>query len=337
MASDRKRALLEAADWYTRIIEGDDPDLDGRFHDWLDADPLHAESWRDILRTGRSLARLEPTTSAQWVQGRAAPAGEARAAPPPRRRAGRRFSLSPSRLPFNGKRLLAGAAAACAVFAFAPDAIIWWQADQTSRAGEVRALALADGTKVDLGPASAIAIDYEGGRRNVRLLAGQAWFEVAHDPARPFRVESDNARVTVLGTGFDVRMTGGATDVSVAHGRVRLESLPDTKQTRELTAGEWASIAPDVRERHGAASVPLLGLWRRGELVARGETLGNVIEQIRPWYRGRILVLDSSLAAVPVTGIFKASDPLRAICNLVEPHGGRVATVTPWLIVVTKG
>src|SRR3546814_15164189 len=100
---------------------------------------------------------------------------------------------------------------------------------------------LADGSTVQLGPKSVIAVDYSSGSRAIRLLSGQAMFEVTHDPARPFRVVARDVTTTVLGTGFEVRMIGETTGVAVRHGRVRVE---DHGRARELGGGEWVRFAP---------------------------------------------------------------------------------------------
>jgi FecR protein len=63
---------------------------------------------------------------------------------------------------------------------------------------------LADGSHVELNSQSAIAIHYDAGQRRVRLLEGEAWFEVSPDPVRPFVVEASGGTVTALGTAFNV-------------------------------------------------------------------------------------------------------------------------------------
>ncbi|MGC4252197.1 MAG: FecR domain-containing protein [Sphingobium sp.] len=332
MTADRDAILLEAAEWYSRVMEDDDPVAAEGLHDWLDADPLHAECWTDIVQTGAGIARLQPATSAQWD----APPAEPTKLPPsaPYRTAGR---VPPWR---RGKRrigLVAVAAAVCAVALAAPQALLWMQADQITGAGEVRAIRLADGSRVDLGPASAIAVDYSGRQRHIRLIQGEAWFEVARDPVRPFRVKADRLTATVLGTGFEVQALGNADRVRVGHGRVRVEERGGASPARELTAGQWVTIGSGSRLTAGTASATAFGQWREGGLFVEGESIGSVIDQIRPWYQGKIMVLSGNLSTRPVTGFVKANDPVRAITNLVAPHGGKVTRVTPWVLIVSGG
>ena len=332
MVSDRDRVLDEAAWWYARILEEDEPEVEARFDTWLEADPLHAECWAQIARTARGISRTEPVFQDRWnvpLSGAEMPALRARTG---------RALPRPSRGHWlrrpGWKGMAAAAIAACALAMIAPEAMLRLQADALTATGEVRNVTLADGSRVTLGPGSAIELDYGTGQRTVRLLKGQAWFEVKRDPARPFRVEARRLTATVLGTGFDVRMIGDMTRVSVAHGRVR---VADGSASRILTAGQWASAASG--HLTGGGSKPSsLGLWRNGEIVAaHGSTIASVIDELRPWYGGSIILTSGTLGKRPVAGFYRTDDAARTIRNLVGPYGGTVTTITPWLIVVSGG
>ncbi|WP_183029996.1 FecR family protein [Altericroceibacterium spongiae] len=331
MTSDRDRALDEAARWYTRILEADEPDVEARFDAWLEADPLHVECWAQITGTATVIARTEPIRRSHWTE-----PFVAREAPPRARtgktahRAARRGWRRHVRL----KGFAAAAVAACALAVIAPGAMIRLNADMLTATGEVRHVTLADASRVALGPDSAIDVDYTADARTVHLLKGQAWFEVERDPGRPFRVQAEGLTATVLGTGFDVRMIGDTTRVSVAHGRVR---VANNSASRLLTAGQWVKAAAG-RLTGGNSRPASLGLWRDGEIVARnGSTIASVIDELRPWYSGHIVLASDGLGAQPVAGFYRTDEAVRTIRNLVGPYGGKVTTVTPWLIIVSGG
>lgn len=331
MISNRDRALEEAASWYTRLLEEDGLGVEAGFDAWLEADPLHAECWAQIAGTARGIAQTEPAHREQWnkplrqTEEHARRARTSKAVHRPVRGAWRRISR---------KSIAAAAVAACALAAIAPDAMLRLNADMLTATGEVRNVTLEDGSRVTLGPDSAIDVDYAAKERTVHLLKGQAWFEVARDPTRPFRVEAKALTATVLGTGFDVLMIGDITRVSVAHGRVR---VADGSATRVLTAGQWVS-AEAGRLTGGDGRPAALGLWRNGEIVARdGGTIAGVIDELRPWYGGHIVLASDKLGERPVAGFYRTDDAARTLRNLVAPYGGTVTTITPWLIVVSGG
>lgn len=258
-----------------------------------------------------------------------------------------RYWASPAAARFRGRQAngqrkprvriaVAALAAACAFALVLPTVSLRLRADHVTGAGHVAQFKLADGSSVQLGPDSAVAIDYDGGGRTVRLLAGQAMFDVTPDPNRPFRVAAGNVTTTVLGTSFDVRMVGEATSVAVVRGHVRVEDAGVSPiARRELRAGDWARIAASHSIETGKMAPQLVGSWNRGEVLAENRSITSVIDEIRPWYGGKIVVTDAVLASRSVTGIYSLRDPAQALAMIVKPYGGRVMRITPWLLVVS--
>ncbi len=318
MTLDREQALHEAAPRYTRLAEADGAaDLADAFEEWLEADPDHAGCWAEIVATARGIERVEPLDRDRWERPPAA-------TPAPARR------WRPARW----KAAAVLLAAACMAVLVLPEAMLRLDADQMTGTAEVRELPLPDGSRAVLAPSSAVAVDFTAGRRAVRLLRGQAWFEVTPDPAHPFRVTARQASATVLGTRFDVRAHGDTTEVAVAQGRVRVDGA-DGNPAGVLEAGQWARIGAARGRETGTLPPASLGAWRAGEIVVQDGTVAGVIDALRPWYRGRIVLAGRQVAARPVSGFYKADDPVRAVRNLVEPNGGQVTIVTPWLLIVT--
>src|SRR5207244_12734060 len=74
--------------------------------------------------------------------------------------------------------------------------------------GERATASLEDGSTVVLNTNSVLEINYSKLRRDVKLIAGQVLFKVAHDTARPFIVAAANHEVVAVGTEFEVRLDG---------------------------------------------------------------------------------------------------------------------------------
>ena len=108
--------------------------------------------------------------------------------------------------------------AACAAFCAVPSLLQLCRPTTRPATAELRKVVLQDGSEVTLAPDSAIAVAYEPAGRQVRLLAGEAFFEVRPDASRPFRVLADTVETTVVGTSFDVRLSADGVVVSVEHG-----------------------------------------------------------------------------------------------------------------------
>lgn len=314
----------QAAEWFINLREEpEDMALRAAFESWLAADPGHGAAYRSVECTFGELGDGQSDLLA---------ASQAVAIPRPRSGHRRVFAQRPRTAP---RAAIGAAIAACLLIAITPSLRTGLMADHQTGAGEIRKLKLADGSIVRLGPDSAIAVDLASNGRTVRLLAGQAWFEVTRDASRPFRVRADDITTTVLGTGFDVRRLGAETMVSVAHGKVRVNNAA-TGASHDLLAGQWVRIDADRQISSGTANPELLGTWVDGRIVAKGLTVEEVIDEIRPWYRGKIILTSSELGQRKVSGIYDASKPWEALSALISPDGGVVRRITPWLLIVSK-
>jgi len=294
--------LRQAAQWSVRLNEAPgDEDLRRAFERWLDQSPAHAIAWEDLGQV-TSLMRKIPTSRAS------------------------------SRRPRARIVVACGIAAALIAAVLAPSTALRWTADYVADIGHERTIALADGSTVRLAPGSAISIDRQGDRRDVRLVTGEAYFEVAHDPTRPFHVEAKDARVTVLGTGFNVRMGAAGTDVAVRHGRVRVER--NDAGVTVLNGGDWTRAVPGG-VRIGRSAPEIVGAWRQDRLIALDQTVTEMLSDARRRHRGVIILTDGGLGRRTVTGSYDMTDPASGLAVMVEPLGGKVRRITPWVIIVS--
>ena len=91
--------------------------------------------------------------------------------------------------------------------------------------GEQKSIGLADGSIVELNTNSQMKVEYSEGFRNIHLIQGEMHFNVAKDPASPFRVYARNSRVQAVGTAFTVYLAEQDVQVYVTEGRVALAGL----------------------------------------------------------------------------------------------------------------
>lgn len=320
--TERDRAETEAATWLVLLSEDpEDRDLARRFETWHAANPLNAEMW---TRTKRAyeLAGQAPSASGTVVslQRPLATTVRAEGRAKPRR------------------RLVAMAAfaalAACLLLLAGPALLLRLQADHVTATAELRSLTLEDGTHVRLGPESALATDYASGQRHVRLLKGQAFFDVVPDTERPFRVTAGDVVTTVLGTAFEVTLGAERVEVAVRHGLVRVDGgTPPLSE--KLSAGDSLSVGQGRGVSRGQRNVEDIGDWTTGELVARDRPMTEILDALRRYYGGAILVQDSAFARTRVTGIYDLRDPAATLASLASSHGANLHRVSPWLLVVT--
>lgn len=198
--------------------------------------------------------------------------------------------------------------------------------------GEQRSVTLADGSTVDLNSRSRIEIRYSRHRREVDLLAGQALFSVAKDPARPFLVTSGKSRVRAVGTQFDVNRRQAGTVVTVLEGRVAIgeatsEDAPDHFPNDQdpagsaeiiLAAGGQAVITDASVRKTPQPNVAGAVAWRQRRLVFDSASLVEVAEEFNRYNTRRLVILDPDLHAFHISGVFSSTDPASLIRFLRE-------------------
>lgn len=301
----------EAADWLLRNRESGQPAAEqAAFRDWLDQDAENARAYRAaqlLMGDARSAIASDPTLRTLDVNrpGRTRPVASV---------------------------VLAVVLAGGAFLAF--DGPMRLRADAMSGSGEMPVITLADGSVLQLNASSAVAYDYTAERRTVRLLRGQAYFEVARDPARPFTVEASDTRVTALGTAFDVRLGDGRTDITVTHSAV-LATFVDARQAPlRISQGEQAEFDHTTGQSALRPSDVLTALaWRRGQLVVDNAPLAFVVEELNRNFAGRIVIVGRELSQRGVSGTLSVSDTQASLDYLEQALRLKVNKLGPLVVV----
>lgn len=331
--------LEEAAEWLLHLQESPhDPALTGRFEAWLARSPEHARAWEKMRRSWQLIGEVAPAHETSWRKdGRKATSP---AMPTPYDRP--RHATSHRRGRPNWHQRFAGMAAiaACAVFLVfaAPSFLLRFDADHMTGTAESRVVTLEDGSTVTLGAGSAIAANIGTAGRHVSLLGGEAFFEVAHDAGRPFTVEAGEVTVSVLGTAFDMQLSAVTAMVQLAEGSVDVSYERDGRTgAARLAPGEMVRIDRRTGDiSRNAIAQDEIAAWRNGQLFVSDASIGAVVEQLQRYHPAWIKVVDGDLADQRVTGLYDLRDPDRALRALVQPYGGHVHALSPYLRVLSR-
>lgn len=245
----------------------------------------------------------------------------------------REAAPAPPRRSSNLLRPVFGALAAgimIVVGAFFWNASFGWKTIETD-AGERRELVLADGSMVQVGPATRLRVRMEAARRRVVLQHGDALFRVAKDKQRPFTVDAATTVVRAVGTAFAVERQADEVVVTVSEGRVAVTrpvaktitfaAAPPAEEVA-VSAGQQVAVTPTgqvstVREVDSQRELA----WTEGKLVFVQEPVADVIQQFNRRNRLQLRLHDPSLEQRPVSGVFDAFDPasFAAFLAIAEP------------------
>jgi len=185
--------------------------------------------------------------------------------------------------------------------------------------GEQRQFFLPDGSRIRMGGDTGLAIKFTAHARTIELDHGEAFFQVQRDPRRPFAVDAAGGTTTAIGTAFEVRRHADHVQVWVREGAVVVAPVKLLPVGSIIPAGD-AVKPPTMRvaggeqmsyDSRGEASTPtradprIAAAWSEGHLVPliyRGRALQEVIDEVQPYTRRRIMV-DPQAADLQYTGI----------------------------------
>jgi transmembrane sensor len=288
-----------AAYWHGLREEGQlDPILQERFHAWLASHPNNRAAY----------ASLENT----W-------AGMASAGAHERILSMRHDALAAPHAVLSRRRKASAIAASIVAGAMVIGILIYRTASSTragefvTQVGERSSITLADGTTVVLNTSSRMQVAFDKQVRRVRLLAGQAWFEVAKGQPRSFVVEAGGERVTAHGTAFDVRIEEhDRVQVTLVEGRVSVETLGGAAEQggsvarEDLFPGDRLTVAAAVPASRSRVDLVKATSWREGQIIFDDDTLAAAVAEVNRYSAKRIVLADPRLATLRMSGVFLA-------------------------------
>lgn len=319
------RLLAQRASEWHEILENATDAQRAEFVAWLKQSPLHVQEFLETVYTDQVLKhiddeRLEDVDALiAEIALTVVALDKEPLAPSPR----------PKREGTNLKRWAMGLGVAAGLIlcvVWLPLVVKHFQVKEYATAlGEQRTIQLADSSIVTLNADSRIQLHVDRTHRDIELLRGEALFKVAHDPARPFTVQTATAIVTAVGTQFNVYERPNGTRVSVLEGRVKITPIGNPSKggnggsgtanvvpaTESLSAGQEAQVTPDgAIQRNAKADVTKTVAWRERRLIFDDAPLEDIVYEFNRYNQSPRLTLDG----VPpgshhYNGIFDAADP----------------------------
>jgi transmembrane sensor len=199
--------------------------------------------------------------------------------------------------------------------------------------GGLKEVHLRDGSSITLGGRTKLYVAFSAERRAVKLVAGQAWFHVAHDRRWPFVVTAGDATITDIGTAFCVTRDPDRVVVAVTEGVVEVSAVPrppampgiDSRMAttpvlapiRVSRGEELTFVAGGAQSRVKATDVYAATAWTHGRLIFDDHSLGYVIDAVNR-YSPRHIVVSPAAAKLRFTGIVFESE----IADWVESLAG---------------
>lgn len=300
------KLFAEAATWHIRLRNPDaPPELHDAFLGWVRQDPRRLDAYDRAEALWQSMGQSDADRAPRDEAAIAALIAEGRPRHPLAR----------------GIAVAALAVAAALALWQGPDALDSLRADHIAWTGQRETLQLDDGTRIDLNSRSAIAVEFTGGERRVRMFRGEAFFDVAPDSTRPFVVEMPSGRLRVTGTRFNVDLTQNAADIALVEGSVTLAARDSPDSPASLSPGQQATLRSTGIEPPHDFDAESRVAWRSGRMIFYRTALSDVLAELGRYQRGSIVLMNDDAALMQVTGAFSTENPAEATDIIAETLG----------------
>jgi transmembrane sensor len=306
-------ADVEAVEWVIRLTSGDVNAAEhAAFEHWRAESPIHEVAFSEARKLWVGLGDILPTPIVV--------AGVASASHPP----------APTRRRLQPTSVVAMAASIALLVGIGTRYMRDWRYDHVTSLGEREIVALADGSRVQLSSDSAIDIRYGADQRRVRLVRGEAYFDVVHDAQRPFVVDAGDDAVHDIGTAFSVRLEGDGVAVVVERGAV------------EVTGGAApVMLAPNQRVHYGKgrnarvepANIAEDLAWTSGHLVLEDRSLREVVDELNRYFASSVVLLGGEIADRRINAVVDL-DHIDAWLDALQDSQGVRVTHLPGVVVL---
>jgi transmembrane sensor len=242
---------------------------------------------------------------------------------------------------------LQAAGAAAAIGLLAVGAFLYHQrhAGVATDIGEQRSLTLQDGSRVYLNTDTRVVVQYNHKVRKIELKQGEALFDVANVPGRPFVVLAGGREIQALGTAFVVRDDASRFMVTLVEGKVgiydRLDSdRADTAQSSDhrpalvLSAGQRLTLAANQKPQLDKPVIEKVVAWRTGQVDLADVRLADAVAEMNRYTRTKVVIERPETAGLRITGIFRAGD-IVSFANAIANTYGLKAQETDERIVIS--
>lgn len=344
---------MDAAGWLVRLRDENVSSEElAAFGDWLREAPANVQAYLRAVGLWEQLGSVDLAgdidIDAVLAASNIVPLTERRPAgdkQPPKHRGHRRRWLGS----IAASIVIAGMAGAAWWLSLAPDNS---PLNVSTGLGEQRSVALDDGSVLELNTQSTVRVVLGPELRRAKLIEGEALFDIAKDPDRPFVVEVDDMLIRVVGTRFNVRRFAEATTVTVLEGEVAVSQTTigpdDNKQASGSVAQlpvEAVKLQPGMQTTVGKAvtrAAPEIVdpekviAWMDRRLIFEGATIDHIVAEFNRYNMQRLIVSDTAIGSRRLTGTFDANDTesllqflqkTQSITTVTRPDGYRELVV----------
>lgn len=174
---------------------------------------------------------------------------------------------------------------------------------ETPRGGQFKVV-LSDGSEVWLNAGSQLRYPtkFTGDSREVELI-GEAYFEIKHNPKKPFKVHTKDQHIQVLGTGFNISSyPNSITTTALAHGKVSVSSGSSPSPAAMILAPGQQAVSNSGKLLKQNADIDRVTAWKNGLFKFKKSSVQDITAQIERWYDVQFVFRNKTIPTRQITG-----------------------------------
>lgn len=199
-----------------------------------------------------------------------------------------------------------------------------WNTLSNPRGSKVVDITLADGTQVWLNTGSSITypVSFIGNERKV-TVTGEAYFEVMHNPSKPFIVSNDEMAITVLGTHFNVNAYEDEEAITVTLLEGSVKTSIENGQSVVLKPGEQSIIHNSQLTVRNNTDLDAVMAWKNGLFSFKRADAKSIMRQVARWYDVEV-EYEGEITAETISGEISRNANISEVMKMLEFVGLQV-------------
>jgi transmembrane sensor len=203
-------------------------------------------------------------------------------------------------------------------FAYHSTIFSYYTADLKTDTGEMQSFTLEDGSKVSLGARSAIKLDFKADKRQIDLVQGDIYIDVAKDPNRPLIIHTPQADYKALGTRFIVNQYPKRSVLNMLHSKVEATALQAAPLSKVVQQGE--NITADSQGLSQITKIDTASTefaWQKQQILANDLPLSDLLNRLGRYHHQYLLFNQATLAQYKVSGVINTQQDLEQTLALL--------------------
>ena len=325
-----------ASEWFIRLRDGAISEAEkSDFQLWLNENPQHQSAYREVERLWQALDQIPTPHLTQNKPETKSSNKPITIKPAPNKP--NKVTLPTHHLPTqrSSKWLNRAFITTCALAIMSGVYVNYFPeklAEYQTSSGEQRTLKLSDGSTLRLNTDTALSTTIDNHQRRIKLYTGEAQFNIAADSKRPFYVETHSHTVTVLGTGFNLKLDDKKLDLIVTEHSVKITN--SNGHSTVVHSGQGTRATRNTYEKIPSDRLSTALAWQQGRLVFVNQPLIEVLNELDRYHPGRIVLMDELIENTPITGTFKSIDSSAVLEAIEKTQPVRFVRLGDWLTLV---